>query len=125
MLLDFLRSLLVFHGIALGLAWPLAARLRLAPVERLVASVTLSLLGTFLRAWAVYVFALPAQWHLPLPVLAAAGLFIGRRALVETWRDPDARAAIIGYLLIAGWCVGWLATIDSYSGGGWAGDWLE
>ncbi len=124
MLIDFLRSLIVFHGVALGLAWPLAVRLPLTAGERLVASVMLSLLGTFVFAWLVYVFALPSAALFLLVVASVAGLVFERRRLVETWRDADARAMIVGYLLVAGWCVGLLATVASYSGGG-AGDWLE
>jgi peptidoglycan/LPS O-acetylase OafA/YrhL len=125
MLFDFLRSLLIFQVVAFGLAWPCASRLRLTAAERLVATVALSLVGTFLVAWVIYVFAWPAPTLIVLPAAAAIGLWLGRRALIETWHDPNARALWVGQLLVSAWCVGWLATIESYSGGGWAGDWLE
>jgi hypothetical protein len=125
MLLDLLRCLLIFGVVTFGLAWPVAGRLALAPAEKIVAAVALSLLGVFLFGWAVYVFALPAGVWWALPVLGALGLAVRPAALVATWRDSDARALLIAQLLVTGWCVGWMAIIESYSGGGWAGDWFE
>jgi hypothetical protein len=125
MLLPFLGSLLIFVGVTLGLAWPLAARLKLAPAERLVASVALSLLGVYLFAWAVHVCAGPTAVFWLLPAFAGTGLIVGARALRELWRDAVARAILLAQLLVAAWCLGWMALIQSYSGGGWAGDWFE
>ena len=125
MLLDLVCRLLILGVVALGLAWPLAARLALAPAERLVASAALSLLGVFLFAWAVYVCALPTVVLWALPLLAGAGLIVSAHAFREMWRDADVRALAIAQLLVTGWCVGWMATIASYSGGGWAADWFE
>jgi hypothetical protein len=118
-------SALVFVVTALGLGWPLAARLALAPAERIAASVVLSLTGAFVLAWVVFVCAWPAAWLRVIPALAVAGLWLGRKELAATWQDADARALVLAQGLVAAWCVGWLATIASYSGGGWAGDWLE
>jgi len=125
LLLDLLRCLLIFGVVTLGLAWPVVARLTLAPAEKVVASAALSLLGVFLFFWAVYVFVLPTTALWALPALAVLGLLLQRSAIAETWRDADARALLIAQALVTGWCVGWMATISSYSGGGWAGDWFE
>ena len=125
MLLSLFVSLLIFFGVTLGLAWPLAARLALAPAEKLVAGAALALLGVFLFAWAIYVCALPTAALWLLPMLAAAGLVMGGRSLGDLWRDADSRGLMLAQLLVTGWCVGWMATISSYSGGGWAGDWFE
>ena len=100
MLLELLRSTLIFLGLAFGLGWPLAARLRLAPVEKIAAAAALSLLGTFLFAWAVYVSALPAVTLWGLPLLAALGLIFSPRALWETCRDADARGLLAAQLLV-------------------------
>jgi hypothetical protein len=53
--------------LASGLGGPLAAQLPLAPAEKILAPVALSLLGVWLFAWAVNVWALPlaARWILP------------------------------------------------------------
>ncbi len=120
-----LLSLLLFLGVAFGLGWPVAVRLPLAPAEKIAASVALSLLGVYLFAWGVYVWALPTAVFWTLPALGTIGLTVGSRALAQAWRDADAQAMIVGQLLVAGWCLGWLATVASYSGGGWAGDWFE
>ena len=124
MLLDLLAGLLIFPVVALGLAWPLAARLTLAPAEKLGASVALSLLGTFLFAWMVYVCALPVAVLRALPLLAAAGLVAGRRSLGAALGDTEARALLATQLIVTAWCVGWLALVASYSGGAWTGDWF-
>ena len=125
MLLELTACLLLFFALTFGLAWPLAARLRLDPAEKLVASAVLSLLATYLVAFAIYLLGLPLAAFWLLPVLAAAGLITGRQALIATVRDPGARALLIGQLLVTGWCTGALFFIASYSGGGWAGDWYE
>ncbi|HWA86505.1 MAG TPA: hypothetical protein VG710_09805, partial [Opitutus sp.] len=125
MLLEVLRSAFVFLAISTGLACPIVERLGLTPAERVVALPALSLLGVFLFAWAIYVFALPAAVFGLLPLLAAAGLLSGWRTLVGTWRDAAARSLVVSQLLVTGWCIAWMTTIASYSGGGWAGDWFE
>jgi hypothetical protein len=125
MFLDLARSLLLFLLIAFGIGWLPAARFPFAPAEKIVAATALSLLGTFLIAWLIYVAALPAIAWWVLPALGASGLAVRWRELAETWRDADGRAVIIGQLIISIWCVGWLGTIASYSGGGWTSDWYE
>ncbi|MBI5771648.1 MAG: glycosyltransferase family 39 protein [Verrucomicrobia bacterium] len=125
MLHSFLACLLLVAGVVLGLGAPFVARLVLTPAEKLVAGVALSLLGTFLLSWTLYVSDLPNGGPWLLPVLGAAGLVLGRTTLREWWQDADARALLLGQALVTGWCLGWMATIASYSGGGWAGDWFE
>lgn len=123
MLLDLLYSLLVFLCVAGGLAWPLAARLDLAPAEKLAASATLSVLGAFLFGWIVYVFTLPAALLGTLPVLGAVGFVIGWRTLAAVLRDAEGRSLLAAQMIVTAWCVGWLALVASYSGGAWVGDW--
>jgi hypothetical protein len=125
MVLELLSCAVIFALVAFGLAWPLASRLALDPAEKLAAAVLLSLLGVYLVAGAVYVLALPAATLWLLPALAAVGLVTGTRSLTTLLHDRDARALLVGQLLVSGWCIGWLATIVSYSGGGWTGDWFE
>ncbi len=125
MLFDLLRLLLIVGVLAFGLAWPIAARLPLAPAEKFTASVVLSLLGVYLFAWGVYVWALPLAMLWALPALGALGLAVGAREFARTWHDTDAQEVIVGQLLVTGWCLGWLSTIVSYTGGGWSGDWFE
>ncbi len=125
MFFPFLLGLLLFSVVMLGLAWPLVSRFALDPSEKLCASVTLSLLGVYLFAFALYMLRLPLGVFWLLPALAAAGLVVRWRPLAALFGDTDARVLLIGQLLIAGWCLGWLALVVSYSGGGWTGDWYE
>ena len=124
MLIEFAGAAALFALTALGLAWPLASRLALAPAEKLAATVMLSTLGTFLIGWGIYVFRLPAAVAWLAPTLAAAGLVWNRRSWIEAVRDADARSLLVGQALVSAACVGWLALIVSYSGGDWVGDWL-
>jgi hypothetical protein len=125
MLLPLLICLLLFFAVTLGLAWPLVSRFALDPAEKLCASAVLSLLGVYLTAFAIYVLRLPPVCFWLLPVLAGAGLVGQRRSLIVLFGDTDARAMLIGQWLLAGWCLGWLALVVSYSGGGWTSDWYE
>lgn len=126
MLLGQLTSALaIFFLGAVGLAWWPVSRLALAPAEKLAAASALSLTGLFLVSWTVFIFALPAATLWVLPAGGLLSLVLGRSALVATWRDLDGRAVIIGQLTVSAWCVGWLGTIASYSGGGWTSDWYE
>lgn len=125
MFLSIFVSLAIFAVTIFGLAWPVAARLTLDPVEKLCATVLLSLLALYLFAFLVFVTGLPPTVHHALPFGALAGLLYRRAELTATLRDPDARSLLTGQALVAAWCLGWLTFVTSYSGGSWAGDWLE
>jgi hypothetical protein len=111
--------------VTFGLAWPLASRLKLDPSERLSVAAVLSLVAVYLVAFVVYILRMPVAVFWVLPALGLTGLAAGRHALVAALSDVSARALLIGQALIVGWCVGWLALVVSYSGGGWVGDWIE
>lgn len=123
--LSLLCTTLLTALVAGGLAWPLVARRSLEPIEKLVATFALSLLGIFLFAWAAFVTQLPVAIHWILPGAALAGLAFRRGELSALGCDPSARALLLGQLAVTAWCLGWLAWVKSYSGGGWAGDWVE
>lgn len=120
-----LSHLLLFFVVSFGLAWPLAARLSLDPAEKLCASVLLSLLATYVIAFAIFLLGCPTVIFWALPLLAAIGLVMDRRTFLAVARDPAASALLRGQLLVSGWCVGWLFFIANYSGGGWTSDWYE
>ncbi|MBC7367397.1 MAG: hypothetical protein H7343_11410 [Undibacterium sp.] len=125
MLFELTALLLLVGMTTVGLAWPLATRLALAPAEKFVVSAILSLLGVFLLGWLTYAAALPATTLWLAPVLAVSGLFFNRRSLAATILDPTVRALLLAQLLVTAWCLGWLSLVASYSGGGWAADWFE
>ncbi|MEO5959672.1 MAG: glycosyltransferase family 39 protein [Opitutaceae bacterium] len=122
MLLSLVHTFL-FLALIPGLAWPLVQSLALDPLEKFTASAALSLLGVFLVAWAVYVWALPASLFWTLPVLAVVGLAVGHRSFIAAFRDADARTAVASQAIVTAWCMGLLALVLDYSGGGWTGDW--
>lgn len=123
--LSLLCTTLLLALIAAGLAWPLVARRALDPAEKIVATVALSLLGVFLFAWLSFVAKLPVVLHWALPLAALGGLAARRAEFAATWRDPAARELLLGQCLVTAWCLGWLALVITYSGGGWAADWYE
>ena len=116
--LTFLACFALVAVVTLGLSWPLVSGLSLTPLEKLVAVCVLSLVGVFLWSGIVYVAALPTKFLWGLPALAATGLVFGGRQLAAAFRDRDARTTITGQLLVSGWCLGWLAFVVTYSGGG-------
>ena len=115
---------LLFFVSTLGLAWPVAARLALDPAEKFVVSVALSLLGSWLIGWAVYVFALPTAVVWVIPALATVNLALSRKSLTSTLRATPGTELAVSHLLVTAASVGWLALIVSYSGGDWIGDWF-
>jgi len=119
-----LGSLLLFTLLVAGPGWPVAARLRCQPAERLLVAVAVSLLAAFLLGWLVYVAALPRATFWVLPAVAVLGLAVDSRALRELARDPTVRELTLAQGLVTAWCVGWLALVATYSGGAWVGDWF-
>ncbi|MEO6995650.1 MAG: hypothetical protein ABI273_18740, partial [Lacunisphaera sp.] len=124
MVLSLIFGLLVFSGVILGLGWPLASRLALAPAEKLTAVAMISLLFVFLIAWTIYVTGAPIVWLRAIPAIAALGLITGYRSLGRTLRDPEAGRLALGQVVITLWSVAGLALIISYSGGNWVADWF-
>ncbi|MDO8539564.1 MAG: hypothetical protein Q7S40_03925 [Opitutaceae bacterium] len=125
MVVSLLLCLLLFTLVTTGLAWPLVAELKLDAAEKLVTAVAGSLVGTFLIGWVIYTAALPPAVVGIVPVLAAIGLLAKRRSWIALSRDPEVSALCIGQTILTAWCIGWLITVRSYSGGGWSGDWFE
>lgn len=125
MSLDLPVCVALFLLTVFGLAWPLAARLTLPPLEQMLASAGLSVLGIFLFGWIVYLGGLPADAFWVLPIVAAVGFLSHLREFAVVARDPAARTLFAFYLIVTLWGVGWLGTVSTYAGGGWSGDWFE
>jgi hypothetical protein len=125
MLFALLAGLVLFFAVALFLAWPAAARTALTPTEKILASALLSVLGVFLAAWLVYVTGLSFAFCWLLPAATILGIALNWRTWTNTLRDRDVRGLLITQGIVSAWCLGWAATIASYVGGGWAGDWVE
>ena len=108
-----------------GLGLPLVARLPFAADERLTLGPLAGCVAVYLAAGVVYCCGLPAAAYWALPVAAAGALawrWAAVRALVG---EAPARRLLVLWLILAGWCLGWLTLVRSYSGGEWVGDWIE
>jgi len=111
MLLQLITCALLFFGLSFGLAWPLVARLKLEPAEKLVASVVCSLLATYLLSFG-NLPAGPARRGL----LVAAGAC--GRGTVRGPEKPARHAArrrrparcSPGRCSVTGWCTGCCAS---------------
>lgn len=103
----------------------MAARLRLAAPDKLLAALVGSLVTCWLVGWAIYIGGLSWNFFWVLPAVAAGALIHDRAAFAVVLRDPAARGILVAQSLVALWCVGWLALVQNYTGGGWSGDWFE
>ena len=112
-------------GVTPGIGWLTVRRVQLPPLEKLVASFAMGFVAVWGWAWLVYIFALPQALLWLLPATGAAGLWLGRSEGGALLRTVEVRHALCGQSLVTVWCIGWMATVVSYSGGGWAGDWFE
>ena len=122
---EFCFAVLSFVLVTFGLGWPIANRLALDLAEKLLASVGLSLCAIFLAAWTIYVFALPTAVIWTLPVFAMGGMLARPVSLIAAIRDSTLRSLLLPQIIVTAWCLGWLALVTSYSGGGWTADWFE
>ena len=120
-----LAGSLVFLILIGGLGLPLVARLPFAADERLTFGVVAGCLTVYLAAGAVYCSGLPAAAYWALPVAAAGALAWRWTAVRMLVREASARRLLVLWLILAGWCLGLLTLVRSYSGGEWAGDWIE
>lgn len=114
-----------FFAVVFGLGLPWTCQGSAPSVEKLTKAAVLGLGQLYLSSWIIYIAGWPVYTYTLLPVAAAAGWGIRLRSISRLFAAPDAREASLHLLLLAGWSLAWLATIRSYSGGEWAGDWLE
>ena len=124
-MVELLIHVLLFWLITGLLGLSFVQRLPLDPVEKIAASVGLSLVVLYLLAGGRYLARLDPRWFWLSPLLALASAIAGRDELRRWWADAGARGALRSYALLAVWSLGWTGLIVSYSGGGWAGDWFE
>lgn len=123
MIFDLGLCLVLYLGITFGLAWPVARRFPLEPVEKVATSTALSLLLVFITGWTVYVLALSLKFFWTLPALALIGMACEWRTVISAFKDAEVRTLLAAQILVTAWSVGLLALILSYSGGVWVADW--
>jgi hypothetical protein len=115
----------LFAWIILGGGLAFGAGIRRPAVEAFTLGVCLVLSAVFLAGFGAYVTHLPTAVWWSLPVAVLVGLARRRRAAAALLRDPGLRSALIAWSVLALWSFGLLACVGSYSGGHWAGDWIE
>lgn len=115
----------LFAWIILGGGLAFGAGIRRPAVEAFTLGVCLALATVFLAGFGTYVTHLPTGVWWCLPVAVLVGLARRRRAAAALLRDPGLRSALIAWAVLALWSFGLLACVGSYSGGHWAGDWVE
>lgn len=107
-------------------------KLRWNPLEKLCASVALSLILLYLAAWGIYC-ASPRGNGEPvhrLPYVAVALLSLAMAALaakdiVRLLRATPVKRALAGFAFLCLWTAVLTAVIRNFSGALWFGDWLE
>ncbi len=102
-----------------------ARRLRGPPLEQLLAAVLFSGIGAYLLAFALYLLKVPAAWYGLWAIAGLAAGWVQRREWRGFAQDADVRACLGPWAVVITWVLGVLALIHHYSGGAWAGDWIE
>ncbi|HTL30564.1 MAG TPA: DUF6541 family protein, partial [Tepidisphaeraceae bacterium] len=110
---------------AIGPGLPVAARLRWKPKETLCAAVALSLFFSYLAAFVIYALHLPNSLYYAITIAGAVATFVARDRIRQLLRDSQVRAQLWIYLALFAYALCAMATIRHYSGGLWAGDWIE
>ncbi len=119
-------DLALFFGVTLGLALPTVARLpNWEPALRLSTGLACSLLICALAMFGVYAANLPRELLWALPAVAVSSLVFHRRTIHAFSRDPELRIALLTWLAVAAGGLLAQSLVISYSGGGWAVDWVE
>jgi hypothetical protein len=124
-ILNLVWCLALFIGLVFGLGLPFVASLSLRADEKLCAGAALALIAIYLFAVVVFLAGLPPLVFQLLPLAALAGFVLRWHACLAVLHAPDARSLLASYLMVASWCLGFLALVRGYSGGAWAGDWEE
>ena len=100
-------------------------RTRLAPAEKLVASVGLSYLLVYLGSFAWYLSRLGPAWQWTVPLTGLAFTLLSARDLWRLSRHPHVRRVLSALGLFLLWAIVLLSFVRHYGGGTWSGDWLE
>ncbi len=124
-MVEILTGWLVFVVLIGGLGLPVVAGAALRPDERVCLGAVAGCTILYLAAWLVYWSGWPPDVFLVLPGVAVVLVILRRRPMGLLLREPAVRRLLGLWAMVAGWCLGLLALVRSYSGGEWASDWLE
>ncbi len=118
-------NLVFFIVLILGLGAALAPDWSLKAGERLCLGIAAALIALYLAGFGVFVAGLGTAWLWCLPPAAIAAMVWRWRHILALCRDPETKSLLGHWGIFVLWTLGLLALVVSYSGGGWAGDWLE
>lgn len=125
-ILEVVWLLILFAIATLGVGAAVAPRGIPEPLLRLGAGVCLAISGWFVGGWIGFVFGLSnASTAILLASSAALVLVIRRKAISDVARAPEVRGFVGRWVLFVLWSLALLGLVVTYSGGGWAADWLE
>jgi hypothetical protein len=104
----------------------LLRRLSWRPMEKLCASIGLSLILVYLASWAIFCAGVNQTIaSAAVSVVCCAMALACRRDIQRLVRIPSVRKALLGWVFLFGWTMVGLGIIRVYSGGSWQGDWEE
>lgn len=124
-LLHLIISVLLFVAFLFGFGLLLTARSALPPVERLCWGTALAAIALYLIALLCAAFSLPPLAIQVSSIAILTGGIFKVRVIQQALKTPELRQVLLLWCAVAGGCLLAGSLIKSYSGGGWAGDWLE
>lgn len=123
-----LTALLMVPALALVSLGPgllITRHLPWSPTERLCGAVAASLLFLYVVGFGLFVLDVSSEWAWWVSGFCAVATLLAVPDLRHLAADRGLRRVVAGYALLAAWTMALTATVRVYSGGGWAGDWLE
>jgi hypothetical protein len=120
-----LLALLAVCSFAPGFA--VVRKFRWNPLEKFCAAIGVSLILLYIAATVLH-WLQPSDWRVPclaVSALSVAAAVAAHRDIRRLAGSPVVRRVLLGFLFLLAWMLAIQSIIRVYSGGGWAGDWLE
>jgi len=121
----FIFLLLLLAVCSVGPGFFLARKLPWSPAEKLCAALGLSLLVLYLSSFVIFALRLPLYFHFAVSAGCVALLALSFRDLTHLFAHRRVRRQLAAFALLFLWAVALLSLVRHYSGGIWAGDWVE
>src|SRR3954451_18183602 len=119
-----LQLIILLALYSLGPGFFFLRRTRLAPAEKLVASIGLSYLFVYLGSFAWYLTGADPRWQAAVSVACLVLTVLSLRDLRRFLAHRQVRRMLAAYGLFLAWAVLLLSFVRHYGGGTWSGDWL-
>jgi hypothetical protein len=121
-----LRDFSIFLIAMFGVGAALAPAMIRDPLSRVCAGIVFAIGGYFIAGFTG--FALGASNAVTASVVGTGIvvlLIVRRRTVCALIATPEVKQFIVGWIVFSVWSVALLALVRTYSGGGWAVDWVE